>query len=114
MPGITKFAEKRALKQIYELRDNTIATETFIVDMHGKLHHFCNSLGYGIPYSTQYVNPEVYEAFHGSILPQPEPNGLFMPTSSSATWITCVDKNSLPKTVYVEPQIIVSPMELKE
>lgn len=75
-------------------------------------------IGYGIPYSAQYSNPEkeVYEGGYDSgfgSLPQPEPNGLFMPESSSATWLIMLDKEGNPRPVYVEPLIIVSPFPLK-
>jgi hypothetical protein len=46
-------------------------------------------------------------------IPQADPNGLYMPTSSSATWVMLKD----PKTgkihpVYVESDITVSPFKL--
>ena len=47
------------------------------------------------------------------VLPQPDPNGLFMPTSSSATWLMMVDPNGgKPRPVYIEPEIVVSPFPL--
>lgn len=44
---------------------------------------------------------------------QPEPNGLYMPDSTSATWVICLGEDGDLDPVYVEPQIIVSltPME---
>lgn len=114
MPGIVNFEEKRTLKMLYELRDKrNYRTYTYIVDMHGKLHKLCNSMGYGIPYSAQYSNPEKFIYGSGRKLPQAEPNGMFMPTSSSATWVLCVDRRGKAKAVYVEPTIIVSPMALQ-
>jgi hypothetical protein len=50
-----------------------------------------------------------------AILPQADPNGLFMPTSSSATWLMMIDpKTNKPRPVYVEPEIVVSPFPLHE
>jgi hypothetical protein len=53
MPAIIRFTEKRNLKMIYEKRDDAkLTTITYIVDMNGKLHKMCDSMGYGFPYAT--------------------------------------------------------------
>ena len=53
LPAITKFQEKRTLKQILELRDQSITTYSYTQDMNGGLHLLCKSVGFGIPYATQ-------------------------------------------------------------
>lgn len=118
MPGVTRFTEKRMLKMLYELRDNEkLPTITYIVDLNGKLHKLCDSAGYGIPYATQYSNPQrlANPAYNQSTaLAQPEPNGLFMPAAAEGTWIMCLNpdtKNLVP--VYVEPRAVVSGFPLK-
>ena len=112
MPGISNFTEKRLLRQLYELRDQEIRTFTYVVDWQGRLFHVCDSIGFGMPFSSQYSNPEVYYN-QGTTLPQPEPNGLYPPTSSSATWVICADSNGEFRPVYVEPLIMVSTFPLK-
>ena len=115
MPGIANFTEKRRLRQLYELRDQEIVTYTYIVDWQGRLFHVCDSIGFGIPFSAQYTTPErfVYRNSGSATIPQPEPNGLFPPSSSSATWVICADEGGEFRPVYVEPSIIVSPFPLK-
>jgi hypothetical protein len=117
LPAITNFKEKRLLKQIYELRDKDVTTYTYIVDMNGIPHFLCRSLGYGLPYGTQYSNPTVTKNIYQSgveQLPQAEPNGLFMPPSADATWVLCYNEESKQASpLYVEPKIIVSPFKLK-
>jgi hypothetical protein len=117
-PAITNFAEKRMMKDIMELRDQNVATTTYITDMNGRLHKVCNSVGYGLPYATQYTNP-MRAGGGGSggyyTIPQADPNGLYSPASADGTWILCVDaKSGKPKPVYVEPRVIVSPIPLGE
>jgi hypothetical protein len=116
MPAIKNFYEKRLAKQIFELRDDSkLTTYTYIVDMNGKRHLLCNSIGYGLPYSVQYTNPEhlTHHSAAGYLaLPQADPNGLYMPDGLSATWVICVDDKGNQKPVYVEPTIIVSPFRL--
>ena len=46
-------------------------------------------------------------------MPQADPNGLFMPSGLSATWLMMIDQRTgEARPVYVEPQIIVSPFPL--
>ncbi len=111
MPGVTNFTEKRLLRQLYELRDQQdLATFTYVVDYTGRLWHVCDSIGYGMPFSAQFSNPE--RRSNGVTLPQPEPNGLWPPTSTSATWVICASPDGAFQPVYVEPEITVSPFRL--
>ena len=118
MPDIVNFTERKLARDILELRDQEkLTTWTYLVDMHGKLHLLGQSVGYGLPYSVQFTNPEriAYARHeHGvSNLPQPDPNGLFMPEGLSATWILLVDeKTKKARPVYVESEILVSPFKL--
>lgn len=125
MPNITNFTERKLMKTILELRDQDgLRTWTYIVDMHGELHFLTESIGYGLPYSVQYTNPERltietvdspimgerYRIVDGA-LPQADPNGLFMPTGLAATWIIAATDNG-PRPIYVEPEILVSPFPM--
>jgi hypothetical protein len=119
MPGITNFTEAKLVKHLYELRDQKIVTYSYVPDLNGKLWHLCDSIGYGLPYSVQFSNPEKEESTPYSgvwyNLPQAEPNGLYMPSTAEGTWITCVDPsgNGEVQPLYVEPRVIVSPFKLR-
>lgn len=127
MPGITNFTEARLVRMLYELRDQmSLSTYTYYVDMNGVRHELCQSVGYGIPYSVQFSNPQRASWTSSSgyvILPQPEPNGLWTPDGLSATWVMCAlpeGTQGLPgfaelgiAPMYVEPEIIVSPFPLR-
>jgi len=118
MPDITRWTERKLARDILELRDKEITTYAYIVNMHGDLIFLGEAIGFGLPYSVQYTNPE--KAVHrckrqgGSFgtLPQADPNGLFMPEGLSATWIMLKGPDGEVHPVYVEPQIIVSPFKL--
>jgi hypothetical protein len=116
MPSIVNFAEKRMMKDILELRDKNVATTTYLVGINNQLTKVCDSIGYGLPYATQYTNPQrpVYEV-HGNItIPQADPNGLYSPASADGTWVLCVDhKDGKAKPIYIEPRIVVSPFPLQ-
>ena len=116
MPAIVNFAEKRMMKDILELRDQDVPTTTYLVGMNNQLTKLCDSVGYGLPYATQYTNPQrVSDWAHGVVsIPQADPNGLFSPASAEGTWVLCVDhKSGKAKPLYIEPRIIVSPIPLQ-
>ncbi len=118
MPAITNFQERRLAKQIFELRDQEkLTTYAYIASLEGKLVFLGRCIGYGLPYSIQYTNPEriAYKGHNTGVanLPQPDPNGLFMPSGLSATWLMMVDPSTGDaRAVYVEPEIVVSPFKL--
>jgi hypothetical protein len=117
MPAVTRFAEKRMLKDIIELRDQMHPTYTYLVgEMNGTIgEKVCDSLGYGISGATQYTNPQRAGNYsdggggRGVItLPQADPNGLFSPATTEGTWVMCKVPGSdkiMPQ--YIEPRIIV-------
>jgi len=118
MPAIVNFSEKRMMKDILELRDRNVPTTTYIVDMNGRMHKVCDSVGFGLPYATQYTNPQMPQRPFGGntyVLPQADPNGLYSPASADGTWVQCVDPKTKKATVvYIEPRIIVSPFPIGE
>lgn len=113
-PAITNFYEKRLLKEIYERRDQAdLGTFAYVQGLDGRLTCLGRAMGYGVPYSTQYSNPQRPLEYRDSTpVPQPEPNGLFTPEGMSATWLQLVDDNGDIQVVYVEPTIVVSPFKL--
>lgn len=117
MPNIVNFQQKKLMKMIYELcdKEDLICYAYIKSDYTGKLVYIGKCIGYGIPFSAQYSNPEVLKYINTCYekIPQPEPNGLFMPVSSSATWLIMINpKTNKPQPVYLEPEIVVSPFEL--
>lgn len=120
MPDITRFTERKLAKDILELRDKEITTYCYIVNLEGELIFLGEAIGFGLPYSVQYTNPSKvsfvdggeYGAINPYIMPQADPNGLFMPDGLAATWIMLKGPDGDVRPVYVEPEIIVSPFPL--
>lgn len=115
LPAISNFTEKKFAKMIYELRDQEIKTWAYYLDVDGNRHLLCESVGYGLPYSTQYSNPlRTVDRWsnYAEQLPQAEPNGLFMPDAADATWVLCSDGRGGVAPVYSEPTLLVSPFPL--
>ena len=105
MPAIKNFREKRILKDILELRDqNGLVTYTYIFsEITGKYTYLGETIGYGIPYATQFTNPMKANGSYGP-LPQADPNGLFSPASAEGTWVMMLN----PVSNEAEPQYIES------
>lgn len=121
-PTITNWSEKRMVKDLYELRDKQGPTWTYMQSLDGRLICVGQSVGYGIPYAVQFTNPEKIinnkydnnnnSAYDGPF-PQPEPNGLFMPSTAEGTWVQLWDKTTkTAQAVYIEPRVTVSPFRL--
>lgn len=134
-PAVLNWSEKRLLKMIYELRDNPkLVTYTYVTDLQGKLHSVCvgtNSVGYPLPYATQYTAPKspvVRRAqypsgynpggsnqgeWHTYDADQPEPNGLYMPSSAEGTWVACLNPETKEiSPVYVEDRVRTYPYKV--
>lgn len=123
MPAIKNFRERRLLKMILELRDQEdLNTFTYLwSNVQGKYVFFCNSIGYGVPYATQFTNPMKAQRINFTstytivTVPQADPNGLFSPSSAEGTWVMCKNPQGPDvKPVFIEPRIIVSPFELPD
>ncbi len=118
MPAIKNFRERKLAKDILEMRDQAdLVTYTYLENMiptvvpghtalGGKYTFFAVTVGFGLPYASQFTNPEkIVDRYEGDVaIPQADPNGLFAPESAAATWIMVLD----PKTKKVTPQYIES------
>lgn len=120
MPNIVNWQERKLMKSILELRDREdLICYAYIVTITGEKIFLGKCLGFGLPYSVQFTNPERIAHQHrhsgGSFgtMPQPDPNGLFMPEGLSATWLMLIDpKTDEARPVYIEPEILVSPFPM--
>ena len=129
MPNITNFQQRKLMKMIYELcdKESLICYAYIKSDYQGKLVFIGKCVGFGIPFSAQFTNPmriwdqereggantKYQDSGEIQVIPQADPNGLFMPTSSSATWLMMIDpKTNEQHPVYIEPEIVVSPFPL--
>lgn len=124
-PDIKNFFEKKLAKRIYEKRDDS-SLVTYVYNYSpylGKYIFNYKAVGFGLPYSVQYINPdkpidpddyiegEVYDD-GGLVITQPEPNGLYMPDSVEATWLLRLKEDGNTEVVYTEPRtkVVQSPL----
>ena len=118
MPEITNFYEKKMAKEIYELRDdsNLICYAYSRSSYSGKFVYLGQCKGYGLPYSTQYTNPEVFEggsSDYAHTIRQADPNGLYSGDGLSSTWLYLIDEKTGESVItYIESQITVTQYKL--
>jgi len=112
MPAIVNFRERKLAKQILEMRDQEgLLTYTYAFnEFAGKYVFLGRSIGFPLPYSAQYTNPEKIAGSYSqggfAILPQADPNALFSPASAEGTWVLLVDETTgKPSPAYFEQRI---------
>ena len=115
VPSFNWSLERHMLIQLYAARQQ--ATNTFSVvqsEYTGKVLWSCPSIGFPLPYATQLTNPlQAQWSYHGgegvasAVVSQQEPNGLFTPSQSDATWVPCVDDKGRITPVYEEKHVTV-------
>lgn len=118
MPTVTNGTMKKQLKMIIEEcdKEKLICYAYIVPEMTGKPVLLGKCMGYGIPYATQYTNPEkIAERSQYGIasLPQADPDGLFKPGSADGTWLLLIDPaTGEPHPVFCEPKVLVTPFKL--
>lgn len=116
LPNIIHFREKKILKRIFEDRDKELPTITYVQDLNGHLHKFCDSVGYPISAATEYTSPGVvvWGGNGGVLTPQEDPNGLFSAAVAEGSWVMCQNPTNPEdvRAVYSEPRLIGSPFPL--
>ena len=99
-PEVRYFNEKKNLKEIIELRDNPKLICYYYTKntMTGKDVYQGKCQGYGVPYASNYANPE-----------EADPNGMYMQgLSTTATWVSHINDKGEKEIRYIEEEITVS------
>ena len=116
MPFFEFSLERDAYIQLYEARNERVATWTVWRSDTGIVEGDCASIGYPIPFDTSLTNPlqGIYIHSSGGVvtIEQPEPNGLYSSKNSIATWIRClvkVNDETVEAPFYVESKVTTYP-----
>jgi hypothetical protein len=127
MPRMVNFAQKKLLKNAYEDMDQTTLTYAYTQGMDGRMICLGQALGYGVSLGTQFTASHypqritvpyadgTYPNTYGDIYEQdqPEPNGLYSPTSGDATIVDLINpKNGEAHTALIESKVNTVPFEL--
>ena len=127
MPNIINFAQKRLLKNAYEDMDQTTLTYVYTQNVDGRFVCVGQALGYGVSLGTQFTASHypqrIKVPYEDGSLPsgwgdvyeqdQPEPNGLYSPSSGEATIVDLIDPaTGNAHTAVMEPRIVTVPFKL--
>lgn len=108
--------ERQLAIELYEARNERVATHTVWRSDYGMIEGDCPSIGYPLPYDVQLTNPlRVAYTSGGAVIEQAEPNGLFSSKSTSATWVRCITKVNgkvMESPVYIEGKVTAYPYPL--
>ena len=128
LPNIVNFQQKKLMKMVFEMCDKAdlLCYAYLQCNYTGELIYLGKCIGYGVPFSDQYTSPlkvidvdriKGMRADQGAdiqVVPQADPNGLYMPTSSDATWLLVVDpRTNESGLAYIEHRISVFPFKIK-
>lgn len=114
------FSLERAVAiQLYEARNQEVATHTVWRSDTGMIEGHCPSVGYPLPYDTSLTNPLQISWHHQSgagVTEQAEPNGLYASHNSTATWVRCtvvVSGRRHVAPVYIESRVTAYPYPIQ-
>lgn len=120
VPAYDWSLERHLLIQLYNIRNQRVATHSVWRSNTGLIEGDCPSLGYGLPYDTSLTNPlmatdedaQGYDHSSLTSIGQAEPNGVFASTNTSATWVMCTGSGGTIEPVYVESKVTAYPYPL--
>jgi len=105
-PAFDWSLERHIMVELYRARNTAVTTYSYVISPYtGKILAFCPSLGYPIPATTQLTNPMKY-AYQSATLPQAEPNGLYTPSDTHATWVMCLGPEGKVEPAYWEHDVM--------
>ena len=113
VPFLDYSLERDIYIQLYQARQENVATHTVWRSDYGLVEFDCPSIGYPIPFDTSITNPlkaewKRYSGVSAAITEQAEPNGLVPSKNSIATWVRCVyDGETVP--IYIESKVTTFP-----
>lgn len=116
IPAYDFSVERHLLIQLYNLRNQKVATHSVWRGDTSIIEGDCASVGFGMPYDTSLTNPlagSLTYRFAGnyqeSVVEQPEPNGIYASKNTSATWVMCAGVGGTLDPIYVESKVTVYP-----
>lgn len=120
LPWFDYSLERDVVIQLYQARQEKVATYTVWRGDTSVIEGHCPSVGYPIPYDTSMTNPFGPYYFPGGPasfpVEQAEPNGLFASKNSIATWVRCIynlNGKAVEVPLYIESKVTAYPFPVK-
>lgn len=117
VPNFDWSLERDVVIQLYQARNERVATHSVWRSSMGTIDDHCQSIGYPIPADVSLTNPVKGEwsrsnGIAGITIEQPEPNGLFSSKNTYGTWVRCIedfDGATIEVPVYIESNVTAYP-----
>lgn len=118
VPHFDYSLERQVAIELYEARNQAVATHSVWRSMSGVIEGDCPSIGYPIPYDSSLTNPmQVSPMNSGAVIAMAEPNGLFPGQGGAiATWVRCVvevNGRRVTAPVYIESIVTTYPFAVE-
>lgn len=114
-PLLPNHTQKKQFKTILEKFDQPgLVTYTYLIGMHNEVTPICRSQGFGFPESTQFTNPLTLDRrvvdgrSTDGVIANPDPNGLYSPSTSNGTLLMCLTVDGDVTPVRSEPSVFTS------
>lgn len=112
VPRFDYSLERDVAIQLYQARNESVATHTVWRSDYGMIEGDTPSIGFPIPYDVQLTNPQkllhLWNKEGVGVVEQAEPNGLWSSKNSIATWIRAVHGGA-EVPIYVEGKVTCYP-----
>lgn len=110
--------ERDVAIQLYQARNERVATHTVWRSDTGIIEGDCPSIGYPLPYDTSLTNPIQAVGYREgqTTIEQAEPNGLFSSKNSISTWVRCVvqvNGKRVEAPIYIESKVTTYPFPVE-
>lgn len=109
-PKFTWSLERDIFIQLYQKRNEALATYTVISSQFGEVLFECTSIGYPLAADYQLTNPSQKVYGYDITVEQAEPNGLYSSKNTAGTWVLCVNDDGSVYAVYTELNANTWPM----
>jgi hypothetical protein len=112
VPAYDWSLERHLMIQLYNVRNDRVATHAVWRSNYGMIEGDCPAMGYGLPYDTSLTNPLKISRLHNGVydvVEQPEPNGIFASKNTAATWVMCTGDAGIIEPHYVESKVTIYP-----
>lgn len=118
IPSFDFSLERQVAIELYEARNQAVATHSVWRSTTGMIEGDCPSIGFPLPWDVQLTNPlQVAYGGGGAVVAQAEPNGLFTGMGGAlGTWVRCVydvGGRRVTAPVYVESIVTTYPFPVE-
>lgn len=116
IPAFDYSLRRQMLIELYKYNNQAVNTTSIFYSYTGKVIDYCPSIGYGIPVTSSLTNPTTIDKKYfgagniaSGVVGQAEPDGTFVASNSTASWVFCTNKDGSLSPRYIESLVHAYP-----